>query len=76
MLVAQRPLKRCELESGIILDERVSQITTATKPRGDVLSLCHPLLDAEDDPGGCVSFIHFTIQESVLICPSLGRQYC
>ena len=71
MLVAQRPLKRYELEGGIILDERVSQITTATRPRGDVLSLCHPILDAEDGPGGIVSFIHFTAQELVLICCSL-----
>ncbi len=65
MLVAQRPLKRFELEGGIVLDERVSQITTATRPRGDVFSLCHPILDAEDEPGGTVSFIHFTAQESV-----------
>lgn len=75
MLVAQRPLKRCELESGIVLDERVSQISTATRPRGDVLSLCHPLLDAEDDPGGSVCFVHFTAQESVLTCSSLGRNH-
>lgn len=68
MLVAQRPLKRCELESGIVLDERASQITTATRPRGDVLSLCHPILESEDDPSGTVNFIHFTAQESVLIC--------
>ena len=66
MLVAHRPLKRCELESGIVLDERVSQISTATRPRGDVLSLCHPIIDSENDLGGYVSFIHFTAQESVL----------
>lgn len=70
MLVAQRPLKRCELESGIVLDERVS------RPRGDVLSLCHPILDAEDDLGGSVSFIHFTAQESVLTCSLLGQNCC
>lgn len=67
MLVARRPLKRCELESGIVLDERVSQITAATRPRGDVLSLCHPILDTDDDIGGTVSFIHFTARESVLV---------
>ncbi len=75
MLVAQRPLKRFELEGGIVLDERVSQITTATRPRGDVLSLCHPILDAEDEPGGTVSFIHFTAQELVLICCPLIWTY-
>ena len=73
MLVAKRPLKRCELEGGIVLDERVSQITTATRPRGDVLSLCHPILDAEDEPGDTVSFINFTALEYVLVCFSLGR---
>ena len=71
MLVAQRPLKRWELEGGIVLDERVSPVKTAARPRGDVLSLCHPILDIEDDSGGVVSFIHFTAQESVLIWFSL-----
>lgn len=64
MLVAKRPLKRCELESGIILHGPITQITTSNKPRGDVLSLCYPLLEAAEDPGGSVSFIHFTVLES------------
>lgn len=64
MLVAKRPLKRCELESGIILHGPITQITTSNKPRGDVLSLCYPLLEAVEDPGGSVSFIHFTVLES------------
>ena len=68
MLLAQRPLKRSELESGIVLDQRVLQITAAARPQGDVLSLCHPILDADDDPGGTVGFIHFTARESVLVC--------
>ena len=68
MLLAQRPLKRSELESGIVLDQRVLQITAAARPQGDVLSLCHPILDADDDPGGTVSFVHFTARESVLVC--------
>ena len=65
MLVARRPLRRCELESGVTLHGQVSQITTSTKPRGDVLSLCYPILEAADDPGSSVNFIHFTVLESV-----------
>lgn len=63
MLVARRPLKRLEIESGITLDDRVSRITPVTKPRGDVLSSCYPILDAEDGPSGYVSFCHFTALE-------------
>ena len=72
MLVARRPLKRFEIESGIVLDDRVSQITAATRPRGDVLSSCYPILDVEDGPCGYVSFCHFTALESVflLLLPS------
>ena len=66
MVVARRPLKRSELESGIILHGQVSRITTSNRPRGDVLSLCYPILDVEDDPGSPVQFTHFTAQESVL----------
>ena len=67
MLVARRPLKRFEIESGIILDDRVSQITPATRPRGDVLSSCYPILDVDDSPCGYVSFCHFTALESVSV---------
>lgn len=63
MIVARRPLKRSELESGIILYGQVSRITTSNRPRGDVLSLCYPILDVEDDPGSPVRFTHFTAQE-------------
>lgn len=73
MLVAQRPLKRYELESGIILDGRVLQITPASKGRRDVLNLCNPILEVDDDPGGNVSFSHFTALESVLTL--VGRHY-
>lgn len=66
MLVAQRPLRRFELESGITLNGQVSQITTSNRPWGDVLSLCHPIVEAENDPGSLVNFVHFTAQESVL----------
>lgn len=66
MLVARRPLKRHEIESGIILDDQVSQIRPATRPHGDVLSSCYPILDVEDGPCGNVSFCHFTALESVL----------
>lgn len=64
--VAQRPLKRYELESGVVLDARVSRITEATRARGDIISLCHPVLDIVDGPSGAVSFIHFTALELVL----------
>ena len=63
VLVARRPLRRFEIESGIVLDDRVSQITPATRPRGDVLSSCYPILDVEDGPCGYVSFCHFTALE-------------
>lgn len=66
MLVARRPLKRLEIESGIVLDDRVSRISAATRPRGDVLSSCYPILDVEDGPCGNVNFCHFTALESVL----------
>ena len=65
MLVARRPLKRFEIESGIVLDDRVSQITAATRPRGDVLSSCYPIIDVEDGPRGYISFCHFTALELV-----------
>ena len=66
MVVACRPLKRSELESGIILHDQVPKITTSSRPKDDVLSLCYPILEAEDDAGSSVQFIHFTAQESVL----------
>ena len=68
MLVARRPLKRSELESGIVLDDQVSQITVGDRARGDVLSLCNPILDVEDGLNGHVRFCHFTAQELVLNC--------
>lgn len=73
MLVAQRPLKRYEIESGIILDGRVLQITPASKGRRDVLNLCNPILEVDDDPGGNVSFSHSTALESVFTL--VGRHY-
>lgn len=63
MLVARRPLSRLEIESGIVLDDQVSQITATTRPRGDVLSSCYPILDVEDGPSGYVRFCHFTALE-------------
>lgn len=65
MLVARRPLRRCELESGVSLHGQMSQITTSNMPHGDVLSLCYPILEASEDPGGLVDFVHFTVLESV-----------
>lgn len=65
MMIARRPLKRYEIESGIVLDDRVSHITTTNRPYGDILSLCNPIIDVEDGPGGTVSFSHFTALESV-----------
>ena len=69
MLVAQRPLRQAELESGIILDDQVPQITPATRARGNVLSLCFPLIEIDDDPGGYVHFCHFTALELVITYP-------
>lgn len=69
LLVANRPLRREELESGIVLDERSSRITPSTKPLDDVLSLCHPIIDVEEKHGGHVTFVHFTFVESVFTAP-------
>ena len=65
LLVARRPLRKPELESGIYLGKRRPQILTSDKPRGDVLSVCQPLIDVEYDASGRVSFVHFTVIESV-----------
>lgn len=51
------------MESGIIFDNENPSITPANKIRGDVLSLCSPLLDVQDGPGGIVEFVHFTVYE-------------
>ena len=64
--MAQRPLKRTELESGIILDDQVHQMTMATRARGNVLSLCFPLIEVDEDLSGYVNFCHFTALESVI----------
>ena len=65
MIAARRPLRRSELEYGITLDECVPFVTQSTRLRGDVLSLCAPILDVEDGPEGLVSFTHFTVYELV-----------
>ena len=65
MLVARRPLRKFEIESGIVLDDKNTQINDSTKIRGDPLALCSPILYVEDGPGGAVSFAHFTAKESV-----------
>ena len=62
MLVARRPLRRAELENGIILDGQVTQITQATSARGDALSRCYPLIEIDEDPRGCVKFCHSTVR--------------
>ena len=69
MLVAQRPLRQAELESGIILDDQVLQITPATRARGNVLSLCFPLIEIDEEPSSYVNFCHFTALELVIIYP-------
>ena len=65
MIVARRPLRRSELEHGIVLDEHVPLVTESNRLRGSVLSLCTPVLDIEDGPEGIVSFTHFTAYELV-----------
>lgn len=70
VIVAQRPLKRYEIESAIVLDERITRITAAERPRGDVLSLCSPILEVEDGPDGKVGLFHFTAVELVFILQS------
>ena len=65
--VGRRPLRKLELVSGIILDNQVSRITTATRPKGDVLSLCYPILETCGIADEFVNFIHFTAHELVTI---------
>lgn len=48
MIVAKRPLRRIELESGIVLDGQVPKITKSTRLQGDVLTLCNPIIDVEE----------------------------
>lgn len=66
MMVAERPIKRNELEIGIVLDQRTPEITTASKIRGDVFTLCNPIVDVEDGPTEYVSFCHSTALELAL----------
>ena len=66
LLVAQRPLRRVELETGIVLDRRMQQLTASNRARGDVLSLCNPVLDVGEGSMDLVKFFHFTAQESVI----------
>lgn len=61
----KRPLKRSEMETGIVLGDKVSHMTTSNRVRGDVLSLCSPVIDVADGPDGRVSLFHFTAVESV-----------
>lgn len=63
MLVARRPLKRFEIESGISFDEKNPQINEKNRIRGNVLGLCSPILDVTEDPGATVKFVHFTAKE-------------
>ena len=65
MLVAKRPVKRYEVEDGIVLDGKIREITETTKVRGDILSLCSPFLVVDTGPEGHVRFVHFTAQEYV-----------
>ena len=67
LLVAQRPLRRNELESGIVLHRRMQQASATSRARGDVLSLCNPVLDVGEDSTASVKFFHFTVEESVII---------
>ena len=69
MLVAQRPLRQAELESGIILDDQVLRLTPANKARGNVLSLCLPLIEIDEESDGYVHFCHFTALELVIAYP-------
>ena len=69
MLVAQRPLRQAELESGIILDDQVQRLTPATRARGNVLSLCFPLIEIDEESDGYVHFCHFTALELVITYP-------
>lgn len=63
LLVAKRPLRRAELEAGISLDCHRTRITADTKPRGDVLSLCDPLIQCEGGLSGKVRLFHFTVEK-------------
>ena len=74
MLVARRSLRKFEIESGIVLDDKNVQINESTKVRGDPLVLCNPMLYVEDGPGGAVSFVHFTAKESVLTFLTLNTR--
>ena len=63
MLVARRPLRKSELECAIALDKNHTRLSEVTRPRGDALGLCYPILEIEGNDGTFVNFIHFTAYE-------------
>ena len=63
MISARRPVKRSELESGIVLDKNTTQINDETRIHRDALGLCSPLLDLHATAIGNVPFTHFTARE-------------
>ena len=61
MSFARRPLKIYELQWGIALHDGNTKLTSETKPLGDVIDICKPLI--EDGPNQTVIFIHSSVKE-------------
>ncbi|KAF2001862.1 hypothetical protein P154DRAFT_618946 [Amniculicola lignicola CBS 123094] len=61
MTCMRRPLRKDEVQCGIVYSEGRSSLNTQTKLPETVLGLCKPLIQILSD--GTVAFVHFTIQE-------------
>jgi hypothetical protein len=74
---AERPLKKYEVQDGIVLHDGNTVINDSTKVSKHVFDLCKPLL--EDGPGETVRFIHSSVKQSVPLhfwtsgCSDLSR---
>jgi len=58
---ARRPLKTYELQWGITLYDGNTMLTPETKPLGDVIDICRPLI--EDGPSQTIQLIHASVKE-------------
>ncbi|KAL9612222.1 MAG: hypothetical protein Q9167_003171 [Letrouitia subvulpina] len=63
LIAAKRPMRRAEIESAIVLDGNITEITGETKLKGDPLELCAPLLEADEGGSELVGLVHFTAAE-------------
>ena len=56
-----RPLKKFELQDGIVLHDGNTVLDESTKILVDILDLCKPII--EEGPANTVIFVHFSAKE-------------